>query len=575
MNDLTPAQISQIKAILTKDDFDGITLDTDTRKVPKGDIQQIAASRKILAKYDIIRVASGDLYYYRRNDDVSYTYSRMNDRTMKNFIREAYKELRIPASGAKIKNTVDTLKENVEDEVKYINRNIIEIMPGCYWNTETAEFSETPDEPCFIRLFDNTDFESQSAIQVYMPEQYIHLIKANYTQTKGWLRELDGDLPDPDMVDDIEEIVQDGGKLPVPITFDFIWTWACQSHGTYMDMLKMIASIFMKNKPMGAFILTGLRRNGKSTMVKLIHTLLGRANTSSVRLSELSMKHKNLTLSTTLFNAPDEETEGKDMDAEAVANFKTMAAHEPLLLPVMYASKPQWVQTDFVSVSPMNSEPEWKGKSASACMQRSLIIGFHADLSKFDNSGKDFARETFTAEMYARLLGVVLALANYYKDKPLSFSEDMTEAREIINEQVDNKVEYANLFNKWFIGFLDKELVYTDYKAWCSRHPGKFCSREELMFAIKERGGGCKRTNISRDWEKVPFKAYRIGRPRKGLYFLDQEYIPELHTNVANILFRAGIMEEDNLSGESVVQRLEDWLAQHQIEEARKQDGLS
>ena len=568
MDNLTPAQISQIKSILTATSGD-IILDEDLRKVPKGDVQQVAASKKILENYDIIRVASGDLYYYRQNDDASYTYSRMGERTMKNLIRRAYKELGLPSTGTKIRNTVDTLKENVESEIDSINRNIIEILPGLYWNNETAQFSDTPDEPCFIRLFDNADFESQSAIQIDMPQGAASVIKANYRQTLKWLEESEGDLPDPSDEPNISD------DLPFPITFDFMWTWACQSHGVYMDMLKMIASIFMKNKPMGVFILTGLRRNGKSTMVKMIHTLLGRANTSSVRLSELSMRHKNLTLATTLFNAPDEETEGRDMDAEAVANFKTMAAHEPLLLPVMYEAKPQWVPTNFVSVSPMNSEPEWKGKSASACMQRSLIIGFHADLSKFDNSGKDFARETFTPYMYQNLLGVVLALAHYYKDKPLTFSEEMNEAREIINEQVDNKVEYANLFNKWFVGYLDKDLVYADYQAWCKRHPGRFCTRDELMFAIKERGGGCKRTNISRDWSNVPFKAYRIGRPRRGMYFLDQEFIPELGTNIANILYINGNMREEYATDESVVQRLEEWLAQHEIDEARKQDGLS
>lgn len=570
MDNLTPAQISQIKAILTAaSGSDGIILDEDLRKVPKGDVQQVAVATNILAKYDIIRVASGDLYYYRSNDANSYTYSKMNDRTMKNIIRAVYKEMRIPASGAKIKNTVDTLKENVENEINSINRNIIEILPGLYWNNDTAQFSETPDEPCFIRLFDNSDFESQSAIHIDMPDGSAAIIKANYNQTLRWLELGEGDLPDPDD----EQAISD--DLPFPITFDFMWTWACQSHGTYMDMLKMIASIFMKNKPMGAFILTGLRRNGKSTMVKMIHTLLGRANTSSVRLSELSMKHKNLTLATTLFNAPDEETEGKDMDAESIANFKTMAAHEPLLLPVMYAPKPQWVPTNFVSVSPMNSEPEWKGKSASACMQRSLIIGFHADLSKFDNSGKDFARETFTPYMYQNLLGVVLAIAHYYKDRPLTFSEDMAEAREIINEQVDNKVQYADSFNKWFVGYLDKDLVYADYQAWCKRHPGKFCSRDELMFAIKEKGGGAKRTNISRDWQKTPIHAYRIGKPRRGTYFLDQEYIPELKNNIANILYLNGNMREECATDRSVVQELDDWLAQHEIDEARKQDGLS
>lgn len=549
----------------------GLQLTEDERKVSPQDRQQVKVAMLVLAKYDIIRVVTGELYYYRTNDANSYTYSRMSERVMKNILRNAYHAYGIPVTGNKLKNAVDTLKENVENEINSINRNIIEVLPGFYWNNDTAQFSSVPDEPCFIRLFDNTDFESQSAIQIDMPKGSAALIKANYRQTLKWLETLDGDLPDPDMANDASE----DKDLPFPIAFDFIWTWACHSHGTYMDMLKMIASIFMKNKPMGAFILTGLRRNGKSTMVKMIHTLLGRANTSSVRLSELSMRHKNLTLATTLFNAPDEETEGKDMDADSIANFKSMAAHEPILLPVMYAPKPQWVPTNFVSVSPMNAEPDWKGSSAPACMQRSLIIGFHADLSKFDNSGKDFARETFTPYMYQNLLGVVLAIAHYYKDKPLTFSEDMAEAREIVGDQVNNIEQYADLFVKWFIGYKDKELVYADYRAWCKRHGGQFAKQKDVIYAIKERGGGAHRTKLQRKWADAPIDATRLGPSRKGTYFLDKEYIPELKSSIEDILFMEDAVGNEVATDNSVVEGLENWLSQYNIREARKQDGLS
>jgi len=568
MSDLTPAQVEEYHSLKKMKELSsiGIELSSDEKSISKSDRQQISAMKLIFSKYDIVRIESGDIYYYRENDVASYTYRKLSDRMLKNLVRWAYQYIGIPATGNRIKNTMETVKENVEQETTNVNRDIIEITPGLYWDTVETTFTDAPDKPCFIRLFDNTGFESQSTINIEMPDGYGTIIKGYYKNTLKWLDIMDGELPDPSDEADIKENEKD---YPVALTFPFIWTWACENHGVYMDMLKMVASVFMKNKPMGAFILTGLRRNGKSTMVKMIHTLLGRANTSSVRLSELSDTHKNLTLSTTMFNAPDEETEGKDMDADAIANFKTMAAHEPLLLPVLYETKPQWVQTNFVSVSPMNAEPEWKGSSASACMQRSLIIQFHADLSKFDNSGKDFARETFTPEMYSQLLGVVLALATYYKDKQIGFSKEMSEAKTIISEQVDNKVQYADLFNKWFIGYVDKEDVYTDYRAWCKMHSGQFATMKDLMFAIQERGRGKSRTKLGRDWSDTQINAYRLGPPRKGAYFMPKEFIYELDKNVGEVLYFEDNYGNREATGNSVIQCLEDWLAKKQIQEAR------
>lgn len=569
MNDLTTAERAELQRLRRGKELQdlGIELTAEQTRMSKDEYQQTAAVKLIQNKYDIVRVAAGEMYYYREHDVTASTYRHLSDRMMKNLVRSAYQYLNIPVTARKVETTSATLKECVENEVDNIDTNVIEICSGLYWDGHASGLTDTPSKPCFVRLFDNTGFESPSTINVEMPKSYGSIIKGYYKNTLRWLELMGGELPDPGDEEDIKENEKD---YPVPVTFPFIWTWACENHGPYMDMLKMVASIFMRNKPIGAFILTGLKRNGKSTMVKMIHTLLGRANTSSVRLSELSDTHKNLTLSTTLFNAPDEETEGKDMDADAIANFKTMAAHEPLLLPVLYETKPQWVQTNFVSVSPMNSEPEWKGDSASACMQRSLIIQFHADLSKFDNSGKDFARETFTADMYSQLLGVVLALARYYSDHKLTFSEDMENAREIIGEQVDNRVEYADLFNKWFVGYKREKDIFTDYKAWCKMHGYQYVTMKRLMFAINERGKGAYRTNLGRDWSNKSIPAFRLGKAsRKGKYFLVNEYIDEIGSTIGDRLYANPEVEDPQTLDHSVVQDLEDWLAQKQIKEAK------
>lgn len=537
----------------------GINLDQGATVPTKLESQQEAVVQLVQYKYDIVRVADGDLYYYRERDNNDWygTYRRLGDRPCKNLVREAYKFLRVPMTARKIKETMDTLRESVEEEVDHIDQGIVELCPGFYWDTDKSDFTEAPEKPCFVRLFDNTGFDSPSIININPSALNSTLIKQYYKQTMRWLEIKEGDLPDSEEVKDAEE----DDIVPVPVDFPFIRTWACDNHAVYMDIMKMLASPFMKHKPMGTFILTGLRRNGKSTVVKLMHTMLGRANTSAVRLSELSDPHKNLTLATTMFNAPDEETEGKDLDPTAIANFKTMASHEPLLLPVMYETKPQWVQTNFVSVCPMNTEPEWKGNSASACMQRSLVIGFHADLSKFDNNGKDFARETFTPEMFNELLGAILAVANYYSEHPIHFSEEMSDYRNQLAEKTDNRIEYADLFNKWFVGYKTESVVFDDYKAWCRAHGTQFVKRSELMFAIKERGQGVSRTTINRDYSSSPISVSRIGRPRKGAYFLREEFIPELNSTIGDQLYMNG---GDIPTNRSVVQALENWLAQKQ-----------
>lgn len=554
----------------------GIDLDPGVRASTKLEQQQEATRRLVSNRFDIVRVADGcDLYYYREKpslDTAPTTYRILNDRQLKNLVREAQKYLHIPTTATKINQTMETLKEMVEDEVNHIPTDILEIAPGFFWDTEKAALTSSPDRPCFVRLFDNTGFESPSTIDVDASEISDVILKGYYKNTLRWLEIKNGDLPDEQEVEEsLDETIKD---VPIATNFPFIRTWACHNHAVYMDILKMIAAPFMKQKPMGSFILTGLRRNGKSTVVKLMHTLLGRANTSAVRLSELSDPHKNLTLATTLFNAPDEETEGKDLDPDSVANFKTMASHEPLLLPVMYETKPQWVQTNFVSVSPMNTEPEWKGNSASACIQRSLVIGFHADLSKFDNSGKDFAKETFTPEMFTELLGTVLAIAHYYSDKPLTFSDEMNDYRNQLAEQGDSRIEYADLFNKWFVGYKTEAIIFDDYKAWCIAHEKKFVSRSELMFAIKERGQGVTRTTLHRDYSNREIKAYRIGAKRRGTYFIEEEEIPELKSTVGKWIY----METANgvqTTGKSVVQALENWQAMQEAEMARRMNGFS
>lgn len=563
---ISQVEMQKFQQMKRREEFGLRLTDKDVQSRPN-ERQEMAAVSVVMQKYDIIRVRSMDAYYYRKRDDKGYTYIKAddNDRDFKNFVRDAYHEIGIMTTGRKITSTVETLKEEVVDEVETIDLNIVEVTPELYWDGHLSTITEHPSGRCFIKLFDNKGQSSPSTIEINTSEIQPAYIKAIYTQSLRWLELLGGDMPLPEESAEAE----DNNDLPADVSFEFISTWACGSSDVYNDMLKAAASVFMRNKPMGAFILTGLKRNGKSTYVKMMHTMLGRANTSALRLADLSSRHRTLTLLTSVMNAPDEETEGKDMDEEATANFKSMAAHEPVLLPVMYSPKPQWISTNFTMFCPMNTEPDWKGNSASACNQRSLIIPFHADLSKFDNSGRDFARETFTPMMYSELLGALFAIANYYKDKPMNFSETMKQTKEVVEEASDNRITYAKLFNKWFVGYASQKDVWNDYKAWCKMHDYKWVGQKELMFAVHNIGQGGKRTNIVKPYSDTSISVVRLGKRKGDNFFILQETLPELKRTIDDVLYYTNQVGSKEPTDNSVVESLERWYEQKTLKKMR------
>lgn len=532
---ISPAEQQQVAKMFIRQKY-GLA---DKDFVPKTEErQQNAVTDWALERYDILRVRSTCQYYYRPATSESLVYSRAEakeDRDFRNIVKEGYDAFELPYTGTKIKNTVETLKERVEKEYDSINQDIVEINKGWYWDVDEANITNKPTKECFVRLFDNSGHNVRNKVSIDPEDLVVPIIKKVYKDTLCWLEKNNGILPLNEKGKTAEEYAAEG--MPVLPYFQFINTWACGNEGVYNDILKAASAVFMKKKPMGAFILTGLRRNGKSTFVKMMHTMVGRANTSSVRLAELHDPHKNLTLLGTMLNAPDEEVEGKDMSEEATADFKSMAAHEELVLPVMYSAQPQPISTDFVMFCPMNDDPEWKGNSASACAQRSLIIPFYADLSRFDNSGHDFEAETFTPSMYQDLLGVLFAFATYYKDKKLEFSSTMENERNTASERSDNRVEFATLFCKFFDGYTNENLVYDEYRNWCDIYNMTYVSKRSLMFAIDKVARGKKRTQVLipgyDDYQRVVRFSGRTG----NTFFAEDFEVADLKRTIGSVVY--------------------------------------
>lgn len=547
-------------------------LDEKDMKPRPDERQQRAISLWVLERYDFLRVTSTCRYYYRRKDDTSMVFTPVSvreDRTLRNMVKEGYRAFNIAYTATKIKNTVETLKEYVEMEKDSIDQDMVEISKGWYWDVEAAKITNKPTKPCFVKLFDNSGHDVKEKFKIDSSEIVVPITKKICQDALKWLEKNDGILPLPKNGDTKETYIADG--MPELPYFKFIDTWACGNEGVYNDILKATSAMFMKNKPIGAFILTGLMRNGKSTYVKMLHMIMGRANTSSVRLTELHDPHKNLTLLGTFLNAPDEEVEGKDLSEEATADFKSMAAHEELVLPVMYSAEPQPISTDFVMFCPMNDDPEWKGNSASACTQRSLIIPFYADLSKMDNSGHDFVAETFTPCMFQSLLGVLFAFATYYRDRRLTFSSTMEKERVTASELSDSRVAFANLFCKWFVGYSNENIVFDEYKSWCDYYGYQYAGKRKLMFAIDKVAHGRSRTRVVIKEGDEPQPAIRLGGKPGDEFFADEYEIKAFKRTVGSIVYTEKYFASSDRtrSGKSVIVALEEWLAKNQMRKAQ------
>lgn len=493
------------------------------QQVAKGftsrDYMQDEVKRRVMEKIDFVRVRGigehGAIYYKHgpNEDGQDDSYKQMLPVDADRFVRDEFLSMYGIAPADKIKATVETLKIGVQEEVEGVNNDLVQLAGNLYWDAEEAELTSVPPSPCMRELFDSSGTHE---IKLNINKMSETIIRNIYRNTLRHLNEHNGiiDVGADDAIVNLELVCL------VPF-----WTWANEDPDTFNDLLKAVATNFMQNKPKGAFVLIGLKRNGKSTFLKMLHILFGRNNTSSVRLSDLNNHGLNGDLWTTMMNAPDEEDEGRGKDLlEAQGNFKSIAAHESLKLRRLYAQSGQWVNSDFMCFFPMNHFPEWKGSGAAACMHRTLPLFFNNDLSRYDNNGKDFAKETYTEQFFAMLLGVVLAIAHYYRDREMVFSDKMKANKEKVAEEVDNITVYLDRFKLWFNGYKSKKLVYADYQMWCAERDLRWQEYSVFNHTLEMRGP--KPTSLRVDDRSV--RVYRLGDRKGSDFFHEDLVVPKL-----------------------------------------------
>lgn len=514
---LSPEQMQEIfTRLLQTNDAERLAQAKDNG-FTKSDFQQEKVKEYIYSEYDFVRVRNvgqfGTIYYLPKDGGSAH---ELKDVDALKIVREAYMHMFNMAPASKMQATIDTLKMGVSNEVESINNEVVRVADTLYWDTRDGRLTETPTSMCMRELFDS---RGTREIKIDINDVHAPFIMSAHRKIVRVLEETDGLIEpgDPKL-----DALGYTAEHPVFKTF---MTWANNDLDTFNDLLKATATNFMYNKPKGAFVLIGLKRNGKSTYIKLLHALFGRNNTSSVRLSDFNNHGLNGELWTTMMNAPDEEDEGRGKDLlEAQGNFKSIAAHESLKLRKLYEQNGQWVNSDFMCFFPMNHFPEWKGNGAAACMHRTLPLFFNNDLSKYDNNGKDFATETYTSGFFETFIPLILAIATYYHDRPISFSNKMKQDQEKVAEEVDNISLYLDRFKSWFNGYKSKKLVYEDYKLWCQERDLRWQERSVFNHTIEMRGP--KPTSFIDGEQKI--NVYRLGDRPGNDYFYEGYVVKQL-----------------------------------------------
>ena len=453
-------------------DGNGITIkSTNAKQVQHSTIEQT------LKQYDVVAVKGIDRYYKRTilgGKPVDDVYTPTDKEELTNIITSNYEKITGTVDGAaidKIWNSIDK-KIRKDNTIDKVDNTIIQLLPNTnnFWNTETGDVTDhiPGGHRCFRRLFDTS-------------KETKHIVKYPEGTFDNY-----GDILNEYIEDTNAELVLGDGDLEEDDDFEFLKTVACGNHERYMDIIRMFATFFMKNKPLGTYILEGNGRNGKSGVIGLIHTIMGSRNTSKLQLAELGNWHKNHCLVNTLVNAPDEEKPGTLEDTDL---FRVIADHGDIELDVMRGQQPIEVSCDFQCVSASNHLPNWEGNDAEACIRRARIIPFMADLSGNDNKSESFEKVTYTPDRIIHFLGVVLGTARYYMTRDFPESKSSELMKEILQENMVSYRIYYNSFVSFFGKYHKLRDVFADYSLWCKDRNCKINKYDEFKEAFNDSRG--------------------------------------------------------------------------------------
>ena len=238
-------------------------------------------------------------------------------------------------------------------------------------------------------------------------------------------------------------------------------------------------TMFPRNNLGKAFILTGDGSNGKSTFLKIIRTMLGSKNYSSLDLKYLSDRFSTVMILNKLANLADDID---DSFIEDTSLFKKIVTGETIT--GEFKGQQRFDFDPYCKIiCSTNSIPRFgKGKDSKAISRRIMIIPFNADFSENkDNFIEDkiLNEESIEYFIFKAVLNLKHLLATKEFIEPaLVKNENDSFARENdpILDYFDSKDDSYWVFDKKLINE-----IYTDYCSYCIENGYKELGRKGFV----------------------------------------------------------------------------------------------
>lgn len=229
---------------------------------------------------------------------------------------------------------------------------------------------------------------------------------------------------------------------------------------------------YRRNELRKSFFLLGEKRNGKSTFLDMIATLLGEENTSNLDLCEIGDRFRTAELTGKLANI------GDDINDEWISNtsiFKKVVSGDTITVE-RKGKDPYRLKSYAKFFFSANSLPRLgRGKDSGAVLDRLVVIPFEATFSKDDADYDPFIKYKLREEdvMEALIAKAVPALREVLADQEFTqcsrIKDSMTEF-----EKTNNPI--LEFFDEIDVSDYDNEPVRTVYKKYVS-----FCLSNNLQ----------------------------------------------------------------------------------------------
>ena len=242
---------------------------------------------------------------------------------------------------------------------------------------------------------------------------------------------------------------------------------ACQDEAVYSLLYQSIGyCLYRRNELRKSFFLLGEKRNGKSTFLDMVGTLLGEENTSNLDLCEIGDRFRTAELTGKLANI------GDDINDEWISNtaiFKKVVSGDTVT--VERKGKDPYKLRSFAKFFfSANSLPRLgRGKDSAAVLDRLVIIPFDAKFSKTDPDYDPFIKYKLRDEsvMEALIAKAVPALREVLADQEFTVCDKTKRNLEDFEKSNNPITEFFEDMDE--PDYLNEPIktVYQTYCTWC------------------------------------------------------------------------------------------------------------